>query len=366
MKIGILTFHHEDNYGAVLQAFALQEFLREQGYDVEVINFNRWKSKFQLKKWLGKSIGKTFFKTKKELIDLFGSKKRSKVFSDFRRDYLEVGKCFYPSVDALRLNPPDLDVLVVGSDQVWSPKLVDAVDYPAYWLDFCGKQTKKISYAASFGGEYGENPCYFDITKWAKEFAQISVREEKAIEFLQRKGIGNAAWVPDPTFLIDWESLEGVTSGLPRKAIGRFVLNRQNLGLALQLNSELKSIEALRHENSIDINSLNLSPIEWVERISSMRFVITDSFHGTVFCLLTNTPFLVILWQGAAEARNDRILSLLEGVRLKSRAVNESNMNASALVEEGINWDAVNFEIGRMRQSGKSFLSRALSGFNEC
>lgn len=360
MKIGILTFHYEDNYGAVLQSFALQKFLQNQGYSVELIDFNRRKSVFRINNWLGKSLGATFFKTKKQLIKIFGSRERANNFTEFRKSYLTLGKDSFSTFKSLCDRPPVVDVLIVGSDQVWSPKLVSRKDYPAYWLDFGSNQIKRMSYAASFGGEYCEDACYARITKWASNFTAISVREKLGVEFLLRKNVKDVTWAPDPTFLLDWKSLSKPKRLVQRKCIAQFVLKRQNLDLADEILAGHKKYREFENERHFDLNAENLSPLDWVERMSSLKFVITDSFHGTVFCLLTNTPFVTILWQGSGEFRNDRIISLLEDFGLESRTIKQRRSTYESFFGDDINWRAVNLKIDKMRELGSAFLLGAL------
>tara|TARA_B110001469_G_C9648771_1_gene329864 strand:+ start:5283 stop:6389 length:1107 start_codon:yes stop_codon:yes gene_type:complete len=363
-KIGILTFHHEDNYGAVLQTYALQKYLQSQGCVVEIINFRPRKSNFRLLDWIGRNPSQTIFKWKKQVKRMSGSdgsQERSKVFAAFRDNYLAIGSKVHSSHKSLKKLPPNVDVLIVGSDQIWSPKLISYKDYPIYWLDFGSDKIKKIAYSASFGGEYGDWECYSGIPKWASCFSAITARERNGVKFLHRINVKHASWAPDPTFLLDWKSVFKINVVSEREKIGRFVLKRQNQTFANKLQKQLTQLEDYKTEYCFDINSDNLSPINWIKCISTLKFVITDSFHGTVFCIITNTPFITILWQGVGASRNDRVISLLEEFGLESRAMGYDSAKSFNLMQESnINWAAINFKINEVGKQGKTFLSESI------
>lgn len=365
LKVGILTFHNKDNYGAVLQAYALQMYLRSIGCAVEIINFIPRESNYRVIDWIGRTPYTTFLKWKKQMKRIAGLERnlaKSKVFAEFRETYLNISSVLYPSISSLKKSTPDVDILVVGSDQIWSPKLVRDKDYSTFWLDFGPECIKKIAYAGSFGGEYGDRKSYSNISKWALSFSAISARERNAVEFLHSLNVKFASWAPDPAFLLDWSRAVKNDFSLRRKGIGRFVLNSRNQCSADKIEKQLISIEDYRRESPVDINSANLSPLDWVKCISTLKFLITDSFHGTVFCLITNTPFIAILWEGAEVSRNDRVVSLLDEFGLKHLAVS-ANLTESldSFEKQKIDWDKVNSKMHEVRQQGTSFLEKSIS-----
>jgi len=364
MKIGILTFHRADNYGAVLQTYALQKYLQSQGCVVEIINFRPETPKFRLMDWVGRTPQKTFLKWKNQIKKKPVSdraQERSKVFAEFRDTHLVMGCSAYSSHKTLRKSPPNVDVLVVGSDQIWSPKLVSYKDYPIYWLGFCSNDIKKIAYAGSFGGEYDDCKYYSGIPKWASSFSSISARERGAVKFLHQMNVKHATWAPDPTFLLDWKSVVKINILSKREKIGRFVLNGQNQIFANDLQTQVLELEGFENERCFDIDSGNLSPFNWIKCISSTKFVITDSFHGTVFCMITNTPFITILWQGAGASRNDRLISLLKEFGLEYRAISsEVEQSFKMILKRDINWDAVNLKKNEIRKKGVTFLNESI------
>ena len=364
IKVGILTFHNEDNYGAVLQAYALQKYLQSRGCIVEIINFRPYRSNFRLTDWIGKTPQKTILKWVnqiKKISGLYRSRNRSKVFAAFRDNYLAVGSTVYSSYKSLKKLPPNVDVLIVGSDQVWSPRLVSDKDYPIYWLEFGSDKIKKIAYAASFGGEYGNSSCYSGIPQWASSFSAIAVRERCAVNFLHRMDVTRAKWAPDPTFLLDWESVAKIDAASKRERIGSFVLSVQNQMFANEFQAQLTQLEDYKNESCFNINLENSSPLNWIKCISSLRFVITDSFHGTAFCMITNTPFITILWQGGGASRNDRMTSLLEEFGLQSRALSDGSAESfKSIQESSINWCKINSKLEVVRKQGTAFLCESM------
>ena len=173
MKIGIVTFHFASNYGAVLQCYALQEYLTRRGHNVEVINYRPsyhmvryagWKNPFLVARENWKR-NKNERKIKRIYIYIRGfvrgiilSLKQTdgvkyRLFYDFTKKYLNQTQT-YRTVKQLRRNPPEDEVYVVGSDQLWNPDFTDFRFDKAYFLDFGAPTTKRLSYAVSMKEEY--------------------------------------------------------------------------------------------------------------------------------------------------------------------------------------------------------------------
>ena len=210
-KIGILTFHCAHNYGAVLQCYALQETLKKMGHDVEVIdyrpqyllspyavfNINRIKSNNPLK-IIKRSIRETI---------LLGVRlKRYYTFYQFIKNKLSL------SSRITKYNIPEsYDVYIMGSDQIWNPKITEGFD-PVYFGNFnFQKGSKKyISYAASMEANELNNQAKNTYKKFLKNFDSISVRENQLAELLQPLSEKNIETVLDPTLLADnqiWDNI---------------------------------------------------------------------------------------------------------------------------------------------------------------
>lgn len=142
MKIGILTFHYANNYGAVLQAYGLQEVLKSMGHQVEFVDYRnplieKRMDYFGLK---SNSIIKVLYRL---LFNYTSLSERKKIFDGFRKDYLSISK----RINSSDLSNTDYDILIVGSDQIWNPSLTNGLD-PVYWGEATG-DIPIITYAAS-------------------------------------------------------------------------------------------------------------------------------------------------------------------------------------------------------------------------
>lgn len=214
MKIGIITYWGaQTNYGQVLQCYALQNFLRMKGHDVFVIRYNREKD--ILPTDILKKISKIFnplfivsyflrrLEQKKIDKDIYS---HNRGFDDFRKKYIIQSSKEYESFLELRNNPPEADLYITGSDQVWNYWNIPIKRYKnvvhAFFLDFGGSNIKRISYAASWGITNLPQDYKKEIQPLIKRFDYISVREKSGIALCKQCGRENAEWVCDPTLLL--------------------------------------------------------------------------------------------------------------------------------------------------------------------
>ena len=214
MKIKTITCHDVYNLGASLQAFALQNYLESDGHDVEVIDYKPCYLSNHYKLW---GVGNERFH-KPILWQLYNLAKfpgrvsalpRKKVFDEFTKKYLRLTKR-YNSFEELRANPPEADVYVAGSDQIWNTTFNNGID-PAFYLNF-GK-AKKISYAASFATEKLRKGTESFVKEMLDNFNGISVREESGINIIKSTG-HNGIVVVDPVFLLSQDQWESVSNNI--------------------------------------------------------------------------------------------------------------------------------------------------------
>lgn len=218
MKIKTITCHNVYNYGATLQAYALQTFLEAQGHQVEIIDYypkyrnkrNFWKIPNNSK--VGKYSQRYFLfhllyaihRVIKYLRDT--NFDRSKKFDVFDKKYLHITSTHYVNYQQLKDNPPIADCYIAGSDQIWNTKGDTGKD-PAFYLNFGSFAIKRISYAASFGISEIEESFKPQLKKYLSTFNAISVREKTGLDILTDLGYKEAIQVCDPVFLLskeDW------------------------------------------------------------------------------------------------------------------------------------------------------------------
>lgn len=357
MRISILTQHLGHNYGGLLQAYALQTVLRDQGHEVETLD--RRKPERRAPSNLTARLRNTL---------RYALSRRRVRLEEFRNQHIRMSDRIDSEAklrDYYRQHPAD--AVIVGSDQVWRPRYSPSLTN--FFLDFLDDiesadvpAPRRISYAASFGVDNWEfsadqtSTCKF----LAQKFNAISVREHSA-QVLCREHLGVAAeWVVDPTFLLaaaDYQKFMPTGTSPHRGKVLTYVLDPADdkQAVAGKVVSTLKA----------DLFSVNqrgsLRPFagvgEWLQGFQDASFVITDSFHGCVFSIIFNKPFLAV---GNAERGVARFDSLLDLFGLKDRFVGAPKDVNAELTRGLIDWTSVDRVRSREAEKGKAFLARNL------
>lgn len=299
-KTGIITFQNANNYGAVLQAFALQKTLEEFGNEVSIINYD------------SPNMGLRECQTD--------------YFRDFISDNLNLTE-EYSSINSI--DARGYDLLITGSDQVWNPQLTGSD--PAYFLTFAEENTKIASYAASIGIEGNELEPYRELfKKYLCGMESVSIREEAQKEFIQSITEREVSVNIDPTLLLDADQYSrylGISREL-RDVIFMYsnnadakLLDFVNL-LSQHTGMPIMAITRLDEMLFVDGSAVykQISPKEWINAIASSAIVITDSFHGLMFSLIFEKPFYIYTKQ-----RNNisRITEILKQCNLYDRRLAE-------------------------------------------
>jgi hypothetical protein len=365
MKVGIATFHWADNYGAILQAYALQTFLSEKGHEVHILNYNPFRNEFKFKNYIGKTP-KSFILKWEHIYNKY-------LFKQFRRKYLNISTICLNSHEDFAILANMYDLIIVGSDQVWNPIWLDQQCdmWQFYFLDFPENKSKIISYAASFGqsqlASFNEE-WQEKLKKYMARFDSISVREESgriiANSFSNKN---NAICVLDPTLLLDSTkyNLFFKRKINIRKYVFTYLLHgydSSNDVIEKQVCSYLSlDIIKCNAKNSFFYkNYLFPKPEDWLKLIYDASFVVTNSYHGMVFCLIFKVPFMVQLLDGEYESMNSRLIELLQITKLTSRIYNAQDNNINKICDEKINWIVVDEELSKMKILSIEYLNRNL------
>lgn len=366
MKIGIITLHYALNAGAVLQAFALQTYLKSLGHEVEFIDYVP-KHQYSLRSFIAKSPYVMYNKWK----DIYYGEKytRKKNFNKV----LKRGNTRYFSEEQLATNPPLYDLYITGSDQVWNfmRKL-----FPAYLLSFAPQGSRKIAYAASMGQGNIPIELHNELRKQLSDFEAISVRESNGVNFISQL-LGkshNVIQVADPTFLLQAASYNSIMEKItpPKAYICSYIL----CNIEKAHSQIIKTLQAI-HNDAALINLRNpdtcirlpnaknkiVTPYEWLSYIKQAEFVICGSFYAVVFSLLFHKPFIVLQPSYIEKAGgNQRIYSLLNPLKLTDRCFSEFNYNAiNSLLSTNINWQDVDKELKLQKEKSKHFLLEILT-----
>lgn len=336
-KVGIITIHKSPvNFGAVLQCYALWKYIENQGYDCEIIDLVR--------PWSKKYIKSSLFKEKSKEKNIYSIKKIIKKILLFKENSLTEPyennrfKEFnglmryskqYCCVDDLYQTPPIYDIYISGSDQIWNPTM-PFINEP-YFLTFVPKGKRKISYASSFAITELPLGIWKNYGSWLKDYKKISVRESSGINIVKKEFGCNAVVVLDPTMLFsseEWSSLF-ITPQDKSKYIVLYLLHYNQIiisnanRLAKKYNLKLKVLVAnlnnYKKFESKELDFCEVGPKEWMGYIYNAEYVITDSFHGSVFSIIFGKTFITISTNNNV---SDRINTLVSTFELEQNFVN--------------------------------------------
>lgn len=332
MRIGILTLPLHTNYGGILQAYALQTVLERMGHQVEVINIPFTLPSISkvtivkriIKKILGKYPGYINYEGKfNQWLPI--AAQNLQLFKD---KYIHMSQIYE---DYSAISPNDYDCIVVGSDQIWRPRMLLS-DISNAYLSFAeGWNIKRIAYSASFGTQTWEYTCSQTekCKRLLKKFDAVSVREDSGVvNCLKYFGV-KVVHTLDPTLLLTKNDYNELIKDVPPAC------NHQVFAYILDLNSaKQQMVEGISDKNNFEIRTINpeLDNIkcdlnkrivpsleEWLAAFRDSDFILTDSFHACVFSILYQKPFAVIVNN---ERGSSRFLSFLSMLGLTDRMVN--------------------------------------------
>lgn len=331
MKIGILTFHSAHNFGAMLQAYALQEQIKANGHEVWIINYRPqyiYRGRPALKRWMfthGRAMGtiKRYFRiTRKE-------QKSYDKFEGFANSNMHLtANCHTHS--ELSQVCCEFDCIILGSDQIWNQEFNgnDVV----WFGEISGFRGKFILYAVSAGSKGIDEELKKLFGKNLHKFSAISVREKNLV--LQIAEIAtifkDIQMVLDPSLMVNpnlWKKWQEpirtdkyVVTYQARKDDNVYRIAKN---IANQISPECKIVSVDFWENSFrkGIENVVVSPSEFVSLVNNAQCVITTSFHGTAFSIICNTPFYTIRLNDGADGRSEE---LLNNLNLFDRMVDKS------------------------------------------
>lgn len=354
-KIGLLTFHSSDNYGALLQTYALQRTIEYLGGECEVLDYHCSNKEDAYKRLL---IGSNY-SLKTNLISFINYPIKNKKFKqseEFRKNKLNISKKRYNNFEEILEVNNNYDKFIVGSDQVWNHKNTgfDKV----YLLNFVEDDNKKYSYAASFGISKIEKEK--EYAELLNSFKKISVRENEGKEIVESLVDKEAVVALDPTFLLTAQEWRSFSSGeiINEKYIFVYSLQMQDelWREVFKLASlyKLKVVVVNMHYKYLLKNGEKIIPTveKFVNYIDNAALVITDSFHGLALSLNLNKKVLLVK-NGVANSRLDSLISLLDAQEMLNK-VKKDGINAN------IDWFNINKNIETYRKSSLKYLQDVL------
>lgn len=365
MRIGILTFHASHNYGSMLQAYALQTFLRSKGCDVKIINLRPkaqrklYAHPFSLKYNSWKKLLKNVLHLKLSLSNI----KKWNIFEDFMTKYfILTEECTsYKDVEVTIRNN-HFDMLISGGDQIWNQK---CKDFELSFLLPFDNSLQKVAYAPSMGKRtsvMATSPYIERIKKYLSQYNMLSVREPDAAEMLKIELEKEVTVVADPVFLLtkkDYEKLVGepiITGHYMFYYTPSNIRGTEAYNAALQFSKEkgLKMVSSNTQawqKDAIPVN--NSGPIEFLNLLYYADFVCGQSFHLTVFSLLFHKEFAAV--NGDIDPR---MANLLNKCHIPNRGISQQKPDFSKM--EDMDFYVIDNYIEHLKNKSYQYIDKAL------
>jgi hypothetical protein len=366
MKIGIMTFWwSDDNYGQLLQCYALQKYLRDAGHDAYLIRYDP-RNDYEKTPALRKVI-KAFnpvklfdFLLRKIVTPGIIEQNKQRRFDEFRNKYIRQSERIYYSYRELVDNPPEADVYIVGSDQVWNhlnELSRNGKILRAFLLDFGKAEAKRIAYAASFGRDTITDDFADFCMPLLRRFDYVSVREKSGVELCRQMGVKDAKWVPDPTMLLTASDYRALYSTINQsESEGPYCLlymlkNECDFPIkAVYEWAKIINIKVLYITGNLKYDKYEkvyATILEWLYLIDKAEYVITNSFHCSIFSLLFQKKFGIIPLKGKLVGMNSRFVSLFEQFGIGQRFIG----NSFDVLDTNINWNKIGDIFKKIRSS---------------
>lgn len=381
MKIAIITWFSNLNYGTALQCFALQKYLKDKyACEVEIINYSPLNSDYikPSSQKFDHFIYKAVNKIKKSIYDdsveydrLLNSQfstelsQKKKAFDNFLKNIVFT-KNITENKDFSSLEN-QFDLFICGSDQIWNPTILNG----RFYLDFVTKKPK-IAYAVSFGISYLPKYSHNYITNFIADFKAIGLRESTCLDELRKiTDNKNISVVCDPTFLLDadlWKSFKSDRIKDNRYIVTYFLGDTKISKKALNIfNEKFKTDNVILPSTKYMLekaNSKNVEygPAEFLDLISNAEFVLTDSFHAVCFSLIFEKNFCVLPKHSKENPfkQNSRIESLLKISGLSERFVQNEN-EIKEILNTPINYQQVKTKLNQYILNSKEFLDKNIN-----
>lgn len=369
MKIAIITFHCSYNYGSALQAYALQTFLKRKGYCVKIIDYVL-SSDFKQYKLL--RFDRYVKKPKYLLSDIYFLNKtirRKKNFVGFKEKYLDcTEKKYFDNDDMSELNDM-FDVFICGSDQIWNTACTRRV-IPPYFLSFVSDDKLKIAYAPSVAQIHDEvsDEEKKQLKKLVDRIDYISVREESTVPYIKQFTDKQVETVLDPTLLLDKEDycdlISDELNSKNKKYIFYYTLQK-NVEMEDYCSrlSEKKGLKIL-YISKADIrkfknseNIYGISPNDFIYYIKNAEYIVTNSFHATVFSIIFEKQFCTF----GTKKSFVRMQDFLRELGIEKRLYKNSSFN----IDEKIDYSDVNIRKNNLSVHSKEYIENSLKRDNK-
>ena len=373
-RIGLVSYHKDPNYGTMYQAFALAKAISGLGGIPEYIRYkpipyrSPLKSKIiEIVKWiLDKSGIRRIPVTECSFLKTKDFRNLVKKYDAFHDKHIPVSEILYFS-NTVSESTKYYDFFVVGSDQTWSPTL-NANPRTPNFLSFVEDKYRKRAYAPSIGSVHVTKDYQLRLVRELSSFEYLSCREFANSDMLSKALGRKVQHVLDPTLLLqaeDWQSLEETVS-MPEEYVLCYILGTkpcvsdyaERLGKdkGLPVYYMVTRPEYFQKQNKL----VDISPEQFLWLMHHASYVVTDSFHGSVFCINFNRNFFSFAKRPTNDPTgldNDRIMDFLTYVGLQNRFMNDGEMR----IEDDIDFTSVNEFLSKAREESIQYLTAVIS-----
>lgn len=354
--IGVMTFLHNDNYGSTLQAWALQKTLQSVGHEAEHIDYcpsKMEKIRNLLQSGNSPKLVLEGLKKKSVKVNRPGAREKSASFTAFYQEQMRLSvPC--KSHAELKKQADVYDMLLCGSDQIWSPVWLN----PAYFLDFAGRKPR-IAYAASLGVARLKNRCKArKMASLTKAFSAISVREEEGAKLLEQITGKYPVVMPDPVLLVEqseWRNLAQPPEKEKPYLLCYFIGDRDDYwtqaeSLAAEKGLSIRVLPVTERSYQVGFPLADgVSPRQWLGWIEGAACVCTDSFHGAAFATIFHKPLHMLrrYQEDDPESKNSRIDQLTRSLYGDGQT-------------ENADWAQVDARLKQMRMDALDWLKKSI------
>jgi len=376
-KIGIITLNGYSNYGNRFQNYAVEQVLQSFGFEVETIlnktssvrSKKRNKSPFKTLQNLAKMEKRKLisgvknrmnYYLHKQKIDNF-KRKKTELFKNFSNKYLHETNYAISIHDIPDNLNEKYDFFVTGSDQVWNPHYVRK-DSSINFLTFASKE-KRIAFAPSFGVSKIPGEDKDNFQRWISEMCKLSVREEEGARIINELTGRKATVLVDPTMMLDKKKWMSISNEDSKKPKGDYLLTYILGKIPKEKEKQIRRYAKDNDYTLVDLamgsdwSDYIVGPREFIDYINSANAVFTDSFHGTIFSILFNTPFVTFKRRGTHEM-NSRIDTLLTKFDFMDRLEDNISLTKTEIMD--IDFSHVDKTLAKERKKTNDYLKDAL------
>lgn len=352
MKIGIITYHRADNFGAVLQCYALQEKLNALGYDVRVIDYRQPFTELIYSPYRP-DIVKKGLKSPRLLVGyllkIFPTLlKRKRQYNRFRKKYL---RCTKPVKNAMNM-PQDLDVYLIGSDQMWSLHPTNNTIEPVFFGEFPKNRESYIEgYAISSNIQSLHTVGDAYLREAVSRFKRISFRESIVRDEVERMTGRHGDVVLDPTLLLDFDDWDSLTTEPPMKRpyLLTYFLSDDTDNEAFR--AKVRKFAQRNGMKMVDIFEIAYSPIAFLNAIKYATVVFAASFHATVFSVLFKKNFYSFR---STDGKDIRYINFLNAINIMERIISTDDINTLQLRD--VNYSESDRLLKQLRENSIKYL----------